>query len=61
MIFWLIWLRKRRVCWGNEGKIPLGRPRRGWEATLKMDHQEIGWGLWTGLTWLGTRAVGGLL
>jgi hypothetical protein len=46
---------------GNEGKIPFGRPRRGWEDTLKMDHQEIGWMLWTGLIWLGTRAVGGIL
>jgi hypothetical protein len=30
---------------GNpEGKRPLGRPRRGWEDNIDMDHSEIGWG-----------------
>ena len=24
-----------------EGKIPLGRPRRGWEDNTKMDLQEV--------------------
>ena len=24
-----------------EGKRPLGRPRRGWEVTIKMDLQEV--------------------
>jgi hypothetical protein len=27
-----------------EGKRPLGRPRRRWVNTLKMDLREIGWG-----------------
>ena len=27
-----------------EGKRPLGRPRRAWEANIKMDLQEVGWG-----------------
>jgi hypothetical protein len=27
-----------------EGKIPLGRPRRGWEDGIRMDLREIGWG-----------------
>ena len=27
-----------------EGKRPLGRPRRRWEDTIKMDHQEVGRG-----------------
>jgi hypothetical protein len=27
-----------------EGKRPLGRPRRRWEDTVKMDLREIGWG-----------------
>jgi hypothetical protein len=27
-----------------EGKIPLGRPRRRWENSIKIDVREIGWG-----------------
>jgi hypothetical protein len=27
-----------------EGKRPLGRPRRRWEDSIKMDLREIGWG-----------------
>jgi hypothetical protein len=31
--------------WGkHEGKRPLGRPRRRWENTIKMDLQEVGCG-----------------
>jgi hypothetical protein len=26
-----------------EGKTPLGRPRRMWEDSLKMDLKDIGW------------------
>jgi hypothetical protein len=26
-----------------EGKIPLGRPRRRWVGSIKMDLREIGW------------------
>jgi len=34
-----------------EGKRPLGGPRRKWEDNIKMDLQEVGWGvgIWTGL------------
>jgi len=28
-----------------EGKRPLGRPRRRWEDNIKMDLQEVGWGM----------------
>ena len=35
-----------------EGKGPLGRPRRRWEDNIKMDLQEVGYGVWTGLIWL---------
>jgi hypothetical protein len=28
-----------------EGKRPLGRPRRKWEGNIKMDLQEVGWGM----------------
>ena len=35
-----------------EGKRPLGRLGRRWENNIKMDLQEMGWGIWTGLIWL---------
>jgi hypothetical protein len=35
-----------------EGKRPLGRPRRRWEGNIKMDLQEVGLGVWNGLSWL---------
>jgi len=28
-----------------EGKRPFGRPRRRWEDNIKMDLQEVGWGV----------------
>jgi hypothetical protein len=28
-----------------EGRRPLGRPRRRWEDNIKMDFQELGWGM----------------
>jgi hypothetical protein len=33
-----------------EGKRPLGRPRRRWVDSIKMDLLEIGWG---GVDWIG--------
>jgi hypothetical protein len=42
-----------RVLVGKpEGKRPLERPRRRWEDGLKVDLREIGWGVWSGFTWL---------
>jgi hypothetical protein len=35
-----------------EGKRPLGRPRSRWEDNIKTDFQEVGCGLWTGLSWI---------
>ena len=36
-----------RVLVGKpEGKRPLGRPRRRWEDSIKMDLQEVGRGDW---------------
>jgi hypothetical protein len=29
-----------------ERKRPLGRPRRRWEDTIKIDLKEVGWGTW---------------
>jgi hypothetical protein len=31
------------------------------EDGIKMDLREIGWGVWSGFTWLRIGAVGGLL
>jgi hypothetical protein len=40
-----------RVSVGKpEGKRPLGRPRRRWEDNIKTDLQEVGCGIWTGLS-----------
>jgi hypothetical protein len=51
-----------RVSVGNcEGKRPLESPRRRWEDGIKMDLREIGWGVWSGLSWLRIGTVGGLL
>ena len=51
-----------RVLVGKpEGKRLLGRPRRRWEDNIKMDLQEVGCGVWTGLIWLRIGAGGGHL
>ena len=48
-----------RVLVGKpEGQRPLGRPRHRWEDKIKMDLQEVGWGVWTGLIWLMTGKSG---
>jgi hypothetical protein len=44
-----------------EGKRPLGRPRHRWEDGIKMDLGEIGWGVWSGFTWLRRGTIGWLL
>ena len=33
----------------SERKKSLGRPRRSWEDTIKVDLWEVGWWEWTGL------------
>ena len=34
-----------------EGKRQIGKPRRRWEDNIKMDLQEVGWGMdWVDLT-----------
>jgi hypothetical protein len=35
-----------------EGKRPFGRPRLKWDVNIKIDLQEVEWGLWSGLNWL---------
>jgi hypothetical protein len=50
-----------RVSVGKpEGKRAVGRPRRRWED-IKMDIQEVGCGVWTGLSWLRIGTGGGHL
>jgi hypothetical protein len=29
----------------SEGRRPVGRPRRRWEDNIRMDLQEVGWGM----------------
>jgi hypothetical protein len=43
------------------GKRPFERPRRRREDGIKMDLREIGWGVWSGFTWLRVGTIGGLL
>jgi hypothetical protein len=51
-----------RVLVGKpEGKRPLGRQRHRWEDGIKMDLREIGWGVWSGFTWLRIGIFGWLL
>jgi len=56
---------RRCVYWVSvgkpEGKRPLGRSRHRWEDDCKMDLQEVGWGTWTGLIWLGIETGDGHL
>ena len=51
-----------RVLVGKpEGKRPRGRPRRRWEDNIKMDLQEVKWGVWDGLSWFRIGTGGGHL
>jgi hypothetical protein len=51
-----------RVLVGKfEGKRPLERARCRCEDGIKVDLREIGWGVWSGFTWLRIGTVGGLL
>jgi hypothetical protein len=51
-----------RVLAGKpDGKRPLGRPRRRWEDNIKMDPQEVGCGVWAGLSSLRIETGGGHL
>jgi hypothetical protein len=42
-----------------ERKSLLGRPRCRWENNIKVDLQEMGCGVWTGLSWLRIERAGG--
>jgi hypothetical protein len=51
----LIWLVGR-----PEGRRLLGKPRSRWEDNIRMDLQEVVWGAWSGLIWLGIGTGGRL-
>jgi hypothetical protein len=42
-----------------EGRRPIGRPMHRWEDNIKMDLQDVGWGM-AGLSWLWIGTIGGL-
>jgi hypothetical protein len=44
-----------------EGQRPLEKSRRRLEENIKIDLQEVGFGVWTGLNWLRIETFGGLL
>jgi len=44
-----------------ESNRPLGIHRVRWEDNIKMDLQEVGCGVWTGLSWLRIGTDGGHL
>jgi hypothetical protein len=45
----------------TDGKRPLGRSRRRWENNIKMDVQEVEWGIRIGFILLRTGTGGGYL
>jgi hypothetical protein len=45
----------------REGRRLFGRPRSSWENGIRMDLREIGWGVWSGFSWLRIGSGGGLL
>jgi hypothetical protein len=63
---WYVWEGDSKGAYKNllgrpEGKRPLGRPRRGWEDTIKINLQEVGWEAMGLIDLAQGRAVGGLL
>jgi hypothetical protein len=51
-----------RVLVGKiEGKRLFGRPRRRWEDNIKLYLQEVGYGVWSGSSWLRIGTGGGNL
>ena len=45
----------------SEGRRPVGRPRHRWVDNIRMDLQEVGLGIWTGLGWPWIETGGGRL
>jgi hypothetical protein len=44
-----------------DGWRPLRRPRRRWKDNIRMDLQEVEYGVWNGLSWLRIETGGGHL
>jgi hypothetical protein len=54
-----IYIYTYRVSVGKpEGKRQLERPTCRWEDNIKEDLQEVGCGIWSGLSWLRIETVG---
>jgi len=54
--------RVYRVLVGKpQGRRSLGRPRRRWVDNIRMALQEVGLGIWTGLSWPRIKTGGGRL
>jgi len=55
---WRVWVRRGgRIgfwCGKPEGKRPLGKPRRRWVDSIRMDLQEVGCGC---MDWIGLAQV----
>jgi hypothetical protein len=49
------------LVWRPEGRRLFGRPSRKWEDNIKMDLQEVGCGIWAGLSWPRIGTGGGYL
>jgi hypothetical protein len=43
----------------TRGKETTLEPRLRWEDNIKMNLQEVGWGLWIGTSWLRVGTGGG--
>jgi hypothetical protein len=59
-------MRKKRNAWRMlvgkpEGKSPLGRPRRRWVNSIKINLRETGWDVMDWIDWLRLGTSGGLL
>jgi hypothetical protein len=51
-----------RVLMGKpEGTRPMGRPTCRWKVNIRMDLQEVGCRVWSGLGWLRRETGGGHL
>jgi hypothetical protein len=51
----------RVLVWKPVGMRPRGRHRRRWEDNIKMDHQEVGCGVFIASSWLRIGTGGGHL
>jgi hypothetical protein len=57
-----VWRGVHRVLVGKpEGRRPMGRPDVDGEDNIKMDLQEVGSGVWIGLSWFRIETGGGHL